>query len=72
MSLISSQINTQQRNLADRHRAVQHAESLWQDAAARKFLDVLDDLDVEDRAYGAALSELDAAFDEAEKLLSPG
>lgn len=71
MSLISGQINLQQRNLADRHREIKHAESLWQDSAARKFLDVLDDLDVEDRSYAAALSELDATFDDAEKLLGP-
>jgi uncharacterized protein YukE len=71
MSLVSGQIAVQQRNLADRHRATQHAQSLWQDSAARKFLDVLDDLDAEDRSYAAALSELDATFDEAEKLLGP-
>ncbi|MCP9273937.1 hypothetical protein [Mycolicibacterium arenosum] len=68
---MSSQINTHQRNLVDRHRAIQHAQSLWQDSAARRFLDVLDEFDAEDRAYGAALSELNATFDEAEKLLGP-
>lgn len=71
MSLVRTQIGTHERNRFERHRARLHTESLWSDAAARKYLDVLDELEQEDRAFGQALSELDAAFDQADKLLGP-
>ena len=71
MSLVRGPIESHQRNQSDRRRAITHAESLWADAAARKFLDVVEDLDAEDRSYAVALGELDLAFDEAEKLLGP-
>lgn len=71
MSLVRGQIGVHERNRFERHRARLRAESLWSDAAARTFLDVLDEVEQYDRAFGQSLNELDAAFDHADKLLGP-
>jgi len=44
---------------------------MWRDAAARNYLDVVDELDKADHAYHLALTELDETFDQADKLLGP-
>lgn len=44
---------------------------MWRDAAARNYLDVVDELDKADHAYHLALTELDGTFDQADKLLGP-
>lgn len=71
MSLIRGQCDIHQRQRADRQRVRMHMEQMWSDAAARKFLDVVDDLERADVEYGHALVELDAEFDKADKLLGP-
>lgn len=71
MSLVSGQLGLHDRYQSDRSRARRHADSLWSDTAARRFFDVLDELEVEDRAYRQALVELDVEFDRADKLLGP-
>lgn len=65
------QVAEAERHRSDRRKARTQAEDMWGDTAARKFMDVLDELEVEDRAYASALSEMDATFDEADKLLGP-
>ncbi len=71
MSLISGQIAVHERQQGDRRRVRLQMESMWSDAAARKYLDVVDDLDQADREYAAALKDLDTTFDQADKLLGP-
>ncbi len=71
MSRVSSDISRHEADRVARHRARMRAESLWSDRAARRFLDVLDRLEEEDKAYGAALKELNAQFDEAKRYLGP-
>lgn len=71
MSLVSGQINVHERHSYDRRRVRMHMESMWADAAARKFLDVVDELEQSDREYAHALAEVDATFDQADKLLGP-
>lgn len=71
MSLISGQIGTHERQQSDKRRDWMHVKSLWSDAAARQLLDVAAELENEDKLFGHALKELDAAFNTAEKLLGP-
>ena len=71
MSLVSAQVDVHERHRYDRRRVRMQMESMWADAAARKFLDVVDELEQSDREYGHALAELDASFDQADKLLGP-
>lgn len=71
MSVVRGQLGAHDRYQADRQRARRHADSMWSDTAARGFFDVLDELEVEDRAYRNALADLDAEFDRADKLLGP-
>lgn len=71
MSLVSSQVNTFERHRSDRQRVRRQMESMWSDAAARKFLDVVDELEQADRDHARALAELDGLFDKALKLLGP-
>ncbi|MCV7278332.1 hypothetical protein H7J88_01565 [Mycolicibacterium flavescens] len=70
MSWISGQISMLERHRGSRRQARLHARSLWSDAAADRFEDKLfDELEQEDRRFDADLKRLDAAFDEAKKLL---
>jgi hypothetical protein len=71
MSLVSGQIRLHEKHVTDRRRARLHVESMWGDASARKYLDVIDELDQADRGYGQSLAALDATFDQADKLLGP-
>ncbi len=71
MSLISGQIGVHERHVSDRRRNRIRMESMWSDLAARKYLDIIDELEQADREYAHALAELDASFDEASKLLGP-
>lgn len=71
MSLISGQINTHEQHQFDKRRDWMHVTSLWSDAGARQLLDVADELEQQDKLYGHALKELDAMFDQADKLLGP-
>lgn len=48
-----------------------HVKSLWSDTAAQQLLDLADELEQQDKLYGFALKELDATFDQADKLLGP-
>ncbi|WP_396909635.1 hypothetical protein [Mycolicibacterium sp.] len=71
MSLISGQIGTHERFQADKRRDWMHVKSLWSDTAAQQLLDLADELEQQDKLYGFALKELDATFDQADKLLGP-
>ncbi len=71
MSLISGQAGSHERYVSDRRRNRQQMESMWSDLAARKYLDIIDELEQADREYAHALSELDTDFEEANKLLGP-
>ncbi len=71
MSLISGQMNVHERYQTDRKRDWMHVQSLWSDAAARKVLDVADEMAQQDQTYRHALREVDAMFDKADKLLGP-
>ena len=71
MSWVSAQVRVSEKYRTDRRRARLHVESMWRDAAARNYLDVVDELDKADHAYHLALTELDETFDQADKLLGP-
>lgn len=69
MSRVSRDIAQHESDRAERFRARLRVESLWSDVAARKFLDVLNTIEEQDKAYGAALTTLDTAFNDAKKYL---
>jgi hypothetical protein len=69
VSRVSRDIAQHESDRAERFRARLRVESLWSDAAARKFLDVLNTIEGQDKTYGAALAALNASFDEAKKYL---
>jgi uncharacterized protein YukE len=71
VSLVGVQVNVHERHQGDRRRVRMQMESMWSDSAARKYLDVVDELDQADREYGHALTDLDTTFDQADKLLGP-
>jgi uncharacterized protein YukE len=67
--VIRSQIGIHQRYQSDRKRTRREVESRWADAAARKYLDIVDELEQADRHYDQALFALDAALDQANQML---
>ena len=72
MSWVRGEITALEAQRSARRNTRRHTESLWSDAAYERFEDrVLDALEQQDRLYATALDKLDAAFDDAAKLLGP-
>jgi uncharacterized protein YukE len=69
MSVIRGSIAAHQRLQLDRRRARMQAEEMWDDAAGRKYFDVLDGLERADREYDRALRALDTVLDQANRML---
>jgi uncharacterized protein YukE len=69
VSAVRGPIAVLQQQQLDRRRQRLQVEEMWDDAAARRYFDIVDELERADREYGRALQALDAALDHAARML---
>jgi hypothetical protein len=69
VSAVRGPIAVHQQHQLDRRRLRIQAEEMWDDAAARKYFDIVDDLERADREYVRALQALDIALNRAIQML---
>ena len=69
VSAVRGPLAVHQQQQLDRRRLRLQAEDMWDDAAARKYFDIVDGLEQADREYDRALQALDIALNRAIQML---
>jgi uncharacterized protein YukE len=70
MSSVEGAIGMHKAQMSARRRMRLQVESMWADAAAQKYFDIVDQLERADRAYLGALAQLNTTLDFANQLLA--